>query len=106
MGKKAKRPLIALLLLGSKDNRALFPHQLRMHSPLFPFLVSVLPRAPVDGTGETPNTSYLVLVLPLGKGHEVHFYQLCSTHFLANYGNVSHCALLLEHRQRRIEHEH
>lgn len=54
----------------------------------------------------TPNTSYLVLVLPLGKGHEVHFYQLYSTHFLANYGNVSHCALLLEHRQRRIEHEH
>lgn len=47
----------------------------------------------------TPNTSYLVLVLPLGKGHEVHSYQLCSTHFLANYGNVSHCALLLEHRE-------
>lgn len=54
MGKKAKRPLIALLLLGSKDNGALFPRQwMRTRSPLFPFLVAVLPRAPMDGSGDS-----------------------------------------------------
>lgn len=54
MGKKAKRPLIALLLLGSKDNGALFPRQwMRTCSPLFPFLVAVLPRAPMDGSGDS-----------------------------------------------------
>lgn len=93
MGKKAKRPLLALLLLGSKDNGALFPRQwMRTHSPLFPFPVAVLPRAPVGGSADCRHRLSCV-GFPLGKGHGVHFYHSCSTHFLANYGNVSHCAL-------------
>lgn len=92
---KAKRCLITLLHLESKDNGALFsPTADPEYTALSVSFPGVWASQGACGWElVTQNTSCLLLVLPLGKGCDAGFCHLCGSNFLANCGNVSHCAL-------------